>query len=212
MRRLAAALIGVGLLVAAGFGARLLWVAFHVGAGYTAEVACSLVLNSGQDAAQIFRDYISHEVNPTAGLLRVSVSRGGADASVLGLVHVRAVYRRGLGCTLLADGGEDHLALADGVAPRRVLDPGVPWPEGAAGVESAPLAAIAAAIDRAFREPGPAQPGHIRQTKAVVVAQNGRLIAERYARGTARRRRCCRGRWRRASLPRWSVWPSATGA
>jgi hypothetical protein len=78
-----------------------LWIAVHVAAGYAAKVTCSLALNSGQNAAQVFRDYVSLEIAPLGPALRVSVSERGAEASALGLIHVRAVYRRGLGCTLV---------------------------------------------------------------------------------------------------------------
>jgi CubicO group peptidase (beta-lactamase class C family) len=93
------------------------------------------------------------------------------------------VRRAGLGCTLLAGGVEARaLPLPDGVAiARRTLDPALPWPDGAAGPAAPPAPAVVAAIERAFAEPGPPRP--LRQTKAVVVAHEGRLVAERYAPG-----------------------------
>jgi CubicO group peptidase (beta-lactamase class C family) len=55
------------------------------------------------------------------------------------------------------------------------------WPRGAAGPATEPPEAVREAIARAFQEPGAPRP--LRQTQAIVVAQNGRLIAESYARG-----------------------------
>jgi len=182
-RRLVTLALGFGLLAIVAVGARWLWIAVHVAAGYAAKVTCSLALNSGQNAAQVFRDYVSLELAPFGPALRVSVSGRGAEASALGLIHVRAVYRRGLGCTLVPDGSEERLALAQGIdLPRRRLDPAVPWPDGGAG-PAAPSPEVAAAIERAFREPNPPQPGRVRQTTAVVIVQDGRLVAERYAPG-----------------------------
>ncbi len=184
MRRIVAIATGVALLAVVAVGTRLLWVALHVAAGYTAHVTCSLALISGQDPAEVFGDYVSREVAPADRVLRVAVSPAGADASVLGLMHARAAYRRGLGCTLLPVGSRDDLPLPDGLAiPRRRLDPALPWPDGGAGVKAPPDPAIASAIDRAFREPVPPQPGGIRQTRAVLVARDGQLLAERYAPG-----------------------------
>jgi hypothetical protein len=100
-RRLVTLALGFGLLAIVAVGARWLWIAVHVAAGYAAKVTCSLALNSGQNAAQVFRDYVSLELAPLGPALRVSVSGRGAEASALGLIHVRAVYRRGLGCTLV---------------------------------------------------------------------------------------------------------------
>ena len=166
-------------------GVRLSWIAMHVATGYAAKVTCSLALNSGQNPVQVFRDYVSLELSPFGPALRVSVSERGAEASAFGLIHVRAVYRRGLGCTLVPDGSEERLALAKGIdLPRRRLDPAVPWPDGGAGPAApSPSPEIAAAIERAFREPNPPEPGRVRQTKAVVIVQDGRLVAERYAPG-----------------------------
>jgi hypothetical protein len=182
-RRLVTLALGLALLAIVAVGARWLWIAMHVAAGYAAHVTCSLALNSGQDADQMFRDYVSLELAPLGPALRVSVSERGAEASALGLVHERAVYRRGLGCTLIPDGGEEQMALADGIdLPRRKLDPAAAWPDGGAAA-AAPSAEVAAAIERAFQEPNPPEPGRIRQTKAVVIVQDGRLVAERYAPG-----------------------------
>ena len=173
----------LALLAAAAAGGRWLWVAVHVGAGYASKVTCSLALNSGQEAGEVFRDYVARAIAPLGPAVRVSVSQDGAEASVLGLVHVRAVYRRGLGCALLPDGDEER-ALPSGIElPRRTLDAAAPWPDGGGGSVVTPPPGIAAAIERAFREPEPPEPGRVRQTKVVVVVRDGRLIAERYAPG-----------------------------
>ncbi len=170
----------VGVLV---LGARWLWVATSVGAGFAAKVTCSLAFNSGQDADRVLRDYVVHEVAPLGSALAVSVSERAVEATVLGLPRARAVFRPGLGCTLVPGRSEARLGLRDGfVEPRPGLDPRVPWPRGAAPASTAAPAAVEAASDRAFREPEPAR-GRTRQTTAVVVAQDGRLVAERYAPG-----------------------------
>jgi CubicO group peptidase (beta-lactamase class C family) len=184
MRRLLALGLALGLLAAAAVGGHWLWIAAHVGAGYAAKVTCSLALNSGQDAAQVFHDYVSREVAPLGPALHMSVSEHGAEASVLGLIRMRAVHRHGLGCTLLPDGNEERVALPHGIdLPRRRLDPASPWPDGGGAPAAAPPPEIAAAIERAFHEPEPPEPDRVRQTKAVVVVWDGRLIAERYAPG-----------------------------
>lgn len=183
MRRAALVAVALGLVVAVAVGARWLWVAVHVGAGYAAKVTCSLALNSGQDPAEVFREYVSRELSPLGPALRVTVSDHGAEATAAGLVRMRAVYRRGLGCALLPDGSEPPALRGEVGLPRRTLDPALPWPEGSSGPTTAPSPEVAAAIERAFREPDPPKPNRIRQTKAVVVVQDGRLIAERYAPG-----------------------------
>jgi CubicO group peptidase (beta-lactamase class C family) len=177
MRRLV--LLGI-LLAALGFGARWLWIAVHVGAGYAAKVTCSLAHLSGYDRALIDR-YVAAEVAPLGPALDVEVDERGAEARVLGgVVRVGAALRPGLGCSLLPDGAK---AKAPGgpLPDRPKRNPGVPWPEGRAGRAAAPPPAVREAIARAFEEPGPPRP--LRQTQAVVVARDGRLIAEQYAPG-----------------------------
>src|SRR5512139_3702427 len=72
----------LALALAAGVvGGRWLWIALHVGAGYAAKVTCSLVLNSGQDAGEVVRDYVSREVAPLGALLRISAPKPARSGS-----------------------------------------------------------------------------------------------------------------------------------
>ncbi len=176
----------LGLLALAGLaalaGLRWVSVAAPVGTAFAARVTCSLAHVSGQPLDG-FRDYVEAEVYPLPRLgLELAVEEDGARASSFGgIFRARAVHRRGLGCTLLVGGGEATAGAASGVEPAaRRTSPSLPWPEGKAGPAAAPAPAVAAALERAFSEPGP--PLH-RRTKAVVVAQDGRLVAERFAPG-----------------------------
>lgn len=179
VRRILLASAGLALLVGLAAGARWLWIAVHVGAGYAAKVTCSLAHLSRYERGAI-DPYVAAEVAPLGPALDVRVTPGGAEASVLGgLVRTRAVLRRDLGCTLaLADVPLPDLAPLPLRPPR---DPSRPWPEGEAAAAAPPPAAVVRAIERAFEEPGPPRP--LRQTKAVLVARDGRLVAERYAPG-----------------------------
>jgi CubicO group peptidase (beta-lactamase class C family) len=184
VRRARLPLLAAGALAAAlAWGLHWLWIAARVGAGYAAEVTCSGVLLSGQDPAVLMHDYIRHEVAPLGPFLLLSVSDSAAEARAFGgLVRVRAVRRPGLGCTLLP--AATHGRAAGPAAldlARPVLDPALPWPAGGAAPAGPPPPAVAAAMERAFDEPGPPAPR--RQTKAVVVVRDGRLVAERYAPG-----------------------------
>ena len=176
MRRLLLVLLLVGL----AYGGRQLWLAASVGTGFATKVICSLALVSGVDAERALRDYVAAEIAPLGPALGVSVAPSGAEGSALGLVRAGAVFRPGLGCTLVRGA---PLARADGVPARRpALDPSVPWPLGGAGPGGPAPPAVQAAIDGAFAEPDRPH-GLVRRTTAVLVARDGRLIAERYAPG-----------------------------
>jgi CubicO group peptidase (beta-lactamase class C family) len=155
-----------------------------VGAGYTAKVACSLAWNSGENVDDLLHGYIQPEAAPLGSLLGVRKTPDGAEGRAFGgLVRARAIHRPGLGCTLLRDATAESLAQPDGVdAAREPLPAGAPWPRGAAAPTDPAPAAISAAIDRAFAEPVPAN-GRVRHTTAIVVAHDGRLVADRYASG-----------------------------
>ncbi|MCC6641940.1 MAG: serine hydrolase [Deltaproteobacteria bacterium] len=171
-----------GALPAVLYGVFWLQTAAHVGAGFAAKVACSLVLDSAQSPEGAVADYIAAETAPLGALLRFAVTGRAAEATALGVVRVRAIHRPGLGCTLLPD-GDTGLALPRGIeAKRPKLDPASPWPLGDAGPSDAAPPAVEAAIDHAFAEPAAAT-GNVRRTTAIVVAHDGRLVAERYAPG-----------------------------
>ena len=109
------------------------------------------------------------------------------SASAFGVGRQTAIFREGLGCTLLDGRSEAELeAEAAGLSP----PPDPPnkdalWPEGER-VELGTLpegidgAALERAIDAVFAEPDAAHP---RRTRALVVVQGGRIVAERYAPG-----------------------------
>lgn len=185
MRRIAGGVLVAIAAAALVAGVRWVRTGAQVGAGFAAKVTCSLVHGAGLDARHVVDDYVVYEVAPLGRALAVDVTPDGAEARVAGgLFRARAVLRPGLGCTLVESGEAWPLAgPADGVpVARPVLDPAVPWPAGDAPPAEPPPPAVAAAIDRAFAEPSePGPAGARRQTKAVVVVRDGRLVAERYA-------------------------------
>jgi CubicO group peptidase (beta-lactamase class C family) len=163
--------------------ARYAFQALRVATGYAAKLTCSLSINSKQPADRISAELLDHVLAPVSRRLTITAADCCASASAFGFVRARAVFRPGLGCTLLNGRSERELDLLEGARERRSLDPNAPWPLGEGGPAIAPDPAIEAAIDAAFREVDPAGSGRARQTKAIVVAHQGRLIAERYADG-----------------------------
>jgi CubicO group peptidase (beta-lactamase class C family) len=154
-----------------------------VATGYAAKVTCSLTLNSRQPADEIRRQYLDRELFPVSRRLTLRPADCCASAGAFGIVRARAVYRPGMGCTLLAGRGEDQIGMPEGLRIERVpLDASVAWPRGEQPLTTAGAPAIEAAIDVAFAEPA-GDGDRIRQTKAVLIAHEGRLIAERYAAG-----------------------------
>lgn len=176
------ALAGIaGVIIAAGIGG---WVYLSnsvtgqiyvpSGTGTTAKQTCSMVFVSGLDPDRARALYTDPLLGAAAGLLNVTVDRERRQvtASALGLAfHQTAVYREGLGCTLVHGSGEFE---ADIALPAR--------PASAMTLDTAhrdthfDTAALQAAIDNAFTEDG-------RNTLAVAILHEGRLIGEAYAEG-----------------------------
>jgi CubicO group peptidase (beta-lactamase class C family) len=158
-----------------------------VGSGFSAEMLCAAVFVSGRDAASV---RASDLTGPGYELLRFFTPEVGRDAqrvtsSAYGFAPQTAIYREGLGCTLIDGKTEAELrGETAGLAPLPPADSDALWPEGErvdlTPGEGVDKAALDAAIDKAFTEPEPAFP---RNTRAIVVVHRGRIVAERYAPG-----------------------------
>jgi CubicO group peptidase (beta-lactamase class C family) len=151
--------------------------------GYAAKLTCSLSLNSKLPPDRIAGELLDHVLATMSRRITIKAADCCASASAFGVVHARAVYRPGLGCTLLNGRSERDLALLGELPARRSLDPNVPWPLGEQGPASRSQLAVEQAIDAAFRESDRHGGDRVRQTKAIVIAHRGRLVAERYAEG-----------------------------
>ena len=182
-------LLVLGLLVVVGLvaGGVYGWMMLRIGSAYSAKILCSAVFVSGRPAASVLAEDLKHL--SFIGT-RVDEQNRSVSASVFGLVRRRAIYREGLGCTLVNGTTVEALKEQGRLAPKGPA-PGLadrPWPDGdqlptdplPPGIDQARLEK---ALDEAFSEPNPELP---RRTRAVVVVYQGRLAAERYAPGFAK--------------------------
>ncbi|KRR03673.1 serine hydrolase [Bradyrhizobium jicamae] len=151
-----------------------------VATGFVANVLCTETFVSGLDLARVFAETTS--AMPGTGLIawaldyRVDRARKDVTVTLFGVGRSHAVYRgEGLGCYLDHGGpvadialppSEVRPALLPDIAGRAVVAPQTPQ--------------LAAALDRAFAEPDSSTP---RNTRAIVVLKDGRIVAERYADG-----------------------------
>jgi CubicO group peptidase (beta-lactamase class C family) len=151
-----------------------------VATGFVANVLCTETFVSGLDPARVFAETTS--AMPGSGLIawaldyRVDRARKDVTVTLFGVGRSHAVYRgEGLGCYLDHGGTvaeialqplEARPALLPDIAGRAIVEPQTPQ--------------LAAALDRAFAEPDGSTP---RNTRAIVVLKDGRIIAERYADG-----------------------------
>ena len=181
--------LATALVSVVGCGAPAIDESVDLRAAFVAKNVCSGVFVGGRDEADFLtRDltYVDLEdlavgVNRTTQRVTVTVAEV-EDAA--GVVRT-AVFHLGHGCTLLPRGQDD--VLFDPVPVRSALPGAIlqDWPMGDRLPEAPPPAAIDttaldAAVASAFEEELNGPPI---DTRALVVAHRGRLIAERYAPG-----------------------------
>jgi len=189
MRRVFVTIAVIVGVMAAGVMISIILVGYNmarVGTGYSSKIMCSSVFVSGRDPAEIERvDLLAAEGYPIG--MEVDRERREVTASVLGMFKSRAVFRPGLGCTVVVDVSEKELEAQAKAAPPPAEAPpeSLLWPKGSkVELEALPGGVnkkkLDEAMEFAFTDRTPGKPVG---TRAVVVVHKGRIIAERYADG-----------------------------
>lgn len=167
------------------FGIYYAWRAFPIITGYGAKNLCSCTMVGGRDP----QDIIANELGGfplRLGTFVVDFSDSSASASVFGTAKRKAIYRKGLGCTLVVETNEQQIRdqVVNLATPPRINPDSVAWPLGdlmtdtvMAGVNMERLREVVAS---AFEEPGEKP---LRRTRAILVVYDGQLIVEEYAEG-----------------------------
>jgi CubicO group peptidase (beta-lactamase class C family) len=146
-------------------------------AGLTAHNLCSAVFVAGLDADATKREQIQAILGATATRLAgytIDVAHSRVNASFAGLAHAGAEFSPSYGCRLV---NPENLPAP---LPRSTLPAFPPDNFAPSNPVTATDPALASAIERVFAE-STDQP--IKNVKAVVILKDGRIIAERYAKG-----------------------------
>jgi CubicO group peptidase (beta-lactamase class C family) len=169
---LALALLAPTLL---GFSITQLGNAVNVATGMGAKLACSGRFVSGFSEAQNLEDLASYSPANRLLDLRYEDNPKRVTATLLGLGETSASYRPGLGCTL--DIGDTSALDRISIAPLAVNN--TAWPEGnnAPHIDSE-LQQLLDGIVASDNAAG-------LQTRAMLVVQNGKLVAESYGEGVS---------------------------
>jgi CubicO group peptidase (beta-lactamase class C family) len=157
--------------------------AIRVATGFVAHNICSKTFVSGLDPQTVFAETLDRRgIRRLRWVLRYHLDRGHSivDASVVGVFGSRAAFHDGLGCVVLHGPAEPYILKSDVAALKNPKDPPQLADIADAAVVEPSDPGLMAALDHAFEEP--ASPP-FRRTKAVVVVQDGKVIAERYADG-----------------------------
>ncbi len=153
--------------------------------GFGAKDLCSCVFVGGRNETSVLENELGG-LPFSLGTFKVSFEDSSATGSVFGLARVKAIYRKGLGCTLVREksAGEIKKDLPSLNIIRPVLSDTLPWPYGTKVLDKPPenvnAVKLKAAVDKAFTED---TPDVKKNTRAVVVIYKNKLIIERYAPG-----------------------------
>lgn len=171
---------------------------------YGAKIICSAVYLQHRSIQNVIEEELSAFPFSLA-TYTLNEQDSSVTGSVWGLVNRKAIYRNGLGATLVSDSSESqiraqHFILP--VKPSKNTDT-IAWPNGnllpdtlPSGIDPLKLDAI---LQQALNEYKDGDPVY---TNAIVVLYKGQLVAEKYAHGYNKN----------SLLPGWSVAKSITAA
>jgi CubicO group peptidase (beta-lactamase class C family) len=205
MRKIIIRSLQTGVLILISFGIYYAWIAFPIITGYGAKTLCSCTMLAGRQADDVIKNELGSGLL-TLGTFHANYQDSSATATVFGLAKRKAIYRKGLGCTLVNGITESELRAQPWKtisSPNKRPDT-LAWPTGDKMPDSVNLFGydidlLNQTIKNAFEESSPEKN---KRTRAVVIVHNGNLIAEQYAEGFDRSTR----------LMGWSMTKSLTNA
>jgi CubicO group peptidase (beta-lactamase class C family) len=174
------------LLLLLVFGIRYAWRAFPIISGFGAKNMASAVYLQHRNPADVVKEELAF-FPITIGTYTVNKSDSSVTGSVWGFAKRKAIYRKGLGCTLVNDFTEaeirkQHFSLPAVLPQNRDT---ISWPYGNKITDSIPAAInqplLQQAITNAMHAPSKnQQPAY---TRAVMVVYDGKIVGEQYAPG-----------------------------
>src|SRR5687767_10894062 len=154
-------------------------------AGMAAKTMCSCVYVSARTPQSVKEK----ELRVFPGLSSSTIIVNDADSSVTATVFwktSKAIFRKGLGCTLLAQQSEEEVRAQKFLLAEvpQIGQDSVPWPSGNKMINAIQpdvnYNLIDQAIEKSFAESDPERPVN---THAVVIVYKNQIIGERYADG-----------------------------
>src|SRR4030042_7048718 len=160
------------------------WPRLPIITAFAAKDMCSCVFIAERDPGSVEKQDLSFFPISLAKT-KVNYDDKSVTASLFGLVKRKAVYREGLGCTVIVDFPEEEIRQQSLPAiPPTLYTPDTPWPFGDRLPDSLPAGVdygkLAESVDSAFDDPG-VEP--VLKTQSVVVVYDNTLVAEKYADG-----------------------------
>ena len=158
---------------------------FPVIAGYGAKNLCSCVYIQGRSEADVIQQELG-TIMGKVGSFEVNREDSSATGKVWFFTSKKAIFRKGLGCTLVNGLEEDELRAQKfvGKTDLTLNQDTIEWPDGNMISDSLPTGVDQVALQKivadAFVD---SNPKTATNTRAVVVLYDGSIVAEKYANG-----------------------------
>lgn len=181
---------------------RYIYLSVPVISAFGAKTLCSSVYLQHRNPEMVIKEDLSGFPFSLA-----TYKINGPDLSVLvnvfGFAERKAIYRKGLGATLINDLPETEVRKQHFDIPSPpLLSDSISWPLGNKTGNSIPATVNKQKLEKILQQEINGQPGKPANTRAVVVVYNDQLIAEQYAPGFSAT----------TVMPAWSATKSITGA
>jgi CubicO group peptidase (beta-lactamase class C family) len=187
------------LLAALVYGIYYCWVSFPIITGYSAKNACSCAFIQGRTKESINKEELG-SFPLSLGNIEINYRDSTVTGTVLGMARRKAIYRSGLGCTLINDLSEAVIRSQKFVVP--VISNAVDsfWNTAGSGDSlSTNKTKLNDAIATVFQQQFNNKPV---LTKALLIVYKNKIVAEQYAPGYNQN----------SMFLGWSMGKSVTGA
>lgn len=191
------------LIIAFAFAINYAWFSFPIISGYSAKNACSCAYIQGRNKESITKEELG-SFPLSMSSITINSKDSSVTSAVLGLAKRKAIYRNGLGCTLVNELSENairsqHFSIAQEVFANDTTR----WPTGdelaKRLVTNKNRNILDSALALAFHEVFNDKKVY---TRAVLVVHKGAIVSEQYAQGYNKN----------SKFPGWSMAKSITGA
>lgn len=172
------------LIVSIGVAVYYASQAFPIITGYGAKNLCSCAYLSGRSQQSVLDNELS-AFPLSLGTFELHPEDSSATATVFGFAEHKAIYRKGLGCTLINEMTEEELRKQSFNLPKTLPNQdSIAWPMGNlvrdTVIQGIDYTLLKKTVEDAFAEPGEKKN---RRTRAILVIYDGQIVAEKYADG-----------------------------
>lgn len=164
------------------FIGRFIYRATPIITGFGAKNLCSAVYLQHRQAADVIKEDLS-DFPISLGTYTLNENDSSVTGTIWGFARQKAIYRKGIGATLVNDFTEQQIRDQTWSVPNTISlnRDSIPWPDGDKLPDTLPpdvnQKALQQMLQRVFKKPDPDK------TRAFLIVYNGQIIAEQYADG-----------------------------